>query len=79
LIKLLDDYGPEELAHAVDEALENQTPRADSVAFILARRSRSRKLSPLPVDLSRRPELEDLSVATHQLEIYDDLSDDSGD
>jgi transposase len=79
LIELLDDYGAEELARAVDEALENQTPRADSVAFILARRSRSRILSPLPVDLSRRPDLENLSVATHQLEIYDDLSDDSRD
>jgi transposase len=79
LLELLDDYGAEELARAVDEALENQTPRADSVAFILARRSRSRKRSPLPVDLSRSPHLEDLSVSTHQLEIYDDLSDDSGD
>jgi hypothetical protein len=76
LIELLDDYGPEELSQAVAEALENQTPRAESVAFILGRRTRSRKRSPLPVDLSRHPHLEDLSVPTHQLEIYDELSDD---
>jgi transposase len=79
LLELLDDYGAEELSRSIDEALENQTPRADSVAFILARRSRSRKRSVLPVDLSRSPHLEDLSVSSHQLEIYDDLSDDSGD
>jgi hypothetical protein len=31
---------------------------------------------PIPVDLSRHPHLADLSVPTHQLEVYDDLSDD---
>jgi transposase len=76
LIELLDDYGAKELAAAVEEALERNTPRASSVAFILARRHRSARRSLLPVDLSRHPELADLSVPTHQLEVYDELSDD---
>jgi len=73
LIELLDDYGSQALASAVAEALANDTPRASSVAFILNRRHRAR---PLPVDLSRHPHLADLSVPTHQLEAYDDLSND---
>ncbi len=77
LIGLLDDYGAKELAAAVAEALERNTPRAASVAFILARRHRSASRAILPVDLSRHPELADLSVPTHQLEVYDELSDDS--
>jgi len=76
LLALLDDYGAEELTQALAEALRNNTPRADSVAFILARRSRNRKRLPLPVDLSRHPHLADIAVPTHQLEVYDDLSDD---
>lgn len=79
LLVLLDDYGSKELTAAVTEALERNTPRASSVAFILARRHRSRGRSPLPVDLSRHPELADLSVPTHHLEVYDDLSDNTSD
>lgn len=76
LLALLDDYGAKELAAAVSEALENNTPRVASVAFILARRHRTQRRLLLPVDLSRHPELADLSVPTHQLEVYDELSDD---
>ncbi len=76
LLELLDDYGARELAAAVSEALANDTPRAASVSFILTRRRRTQGRSPLPVDLSRHPHLADLSVPTHQLEVYDDLSDD---
>ena len=74
LLQLLDDYGARDLAAAVDEALGRQTPRADSVAFILNRRRRAGRQSPLPVDLSRHPHLADLSVSTHHLEVYDELS-----
>ncbi|MGH7489352.1 MAG: Mu transposase domain-containing protein, partial [bacterium] len=77
LIQLLDDYGARELAAAVAESLERNTPRAASVAFILARRHRSARRTLLPVDLSRHPELADLSVPTQQLEVSDDLSDDN--
>jgi transposase len=75
LVGLLDDYGAAELRAAVGEALARQTPRASSVAFILSRRRRSSSLHPVPVDLSRHPELADLSVPTHQLEVYDELSE----
>ena len=76
LIELLDDYGAKEFSAAINEALENDTPHADSVAFILGRRRRTQQRLTLPVDLSRRPELADLSVPTHQLEVYDELSHD---
>jgi transposase len=76
LLALLDDYGPEEFRAAINEALERQTPRASSVAFILARRHRASRRQALPVDMSRHPELADLSVPTHKLEIYDELSND---
>lgn len=73
LLLLLDDYGAAALAEAVREALANNTPRAASVAFILSRRGRHRRV-PLPVDLSRAPHLADLSIPTQNLEAYDQLS-----
>jgi transposase len=74
LLGLLDDYGAAQLRMAVREALARQTPRASSVAFILSRVRRSASLRTVPVDLSRHPELADLSVQTHHLEVYDELS-----
>jgi transposase len=76
LLSLLEDYGAAELEAALREAIERQTPRAASVAFILSRRRRSGSNKFMPVDLSRHPHLADLSVPTHQLEIYDELTDD---
>jgi transposase len=78
LLRLLDDYGPAELAVALREALDHQTPCLSSVAFILTRRHRQRQRQNLvPVDLSRRPDLEHLTVSTPRLETYDELSQDS--
>jgi transposase len=75
LLRLLDDYGAPALRAALREALERDTPRMSSVAFLLERRRRARKARPpLPVDLSRRPDLADLVVRPHQAEIYDELS-----
>ena len=75
LLKLLDIYGAEELRSAIDEVLERNTPRASSVAFLLRKRQRSKGRSlPLPVDLSRHPELASLSVTPHKLETYDELA-----
>jgi hypothetical protein len=74
LFGLLEDYGAAELAAAVNEALERHTPRASSLLFILNRRQRLRRPDLLPVDLSRHPELADLSIPTHQLEVYDELN-----
>jgi hypothetical protein len=75
LLKLLDAYGAAELRTAIREALERNTPRASSVAFILSRRQRSKQSSVLtPVDLSRHPELQALEVTPHNLETYDELT-----
>ena len=80
LLNLLDLYGARELRSAIWEALERKTPRASSVAFILNQRRRwSKRRTPLPVDLSRHPELENLSVTPHNLETYDDLAKDDPD
>jgi transposase len=77
LLGLLEDYGPGELAAALREALDRQTPRLNSVAFILARRHRQQKRrAPLPVNLGRRPDLENLAVPAQHLEAYDELSED---
>jgi transposase len=77
LLLLLDDYGPSELRAAVREALERQTPRVSSVAYILARRHRAaRHRPPLPVQLDRRPDLQDLHVQPPDPEIYDELTRD---
>jgi len=77
LLRLLDDYGAAELCAALREALQQQTPRLSSVAFILARRHRQRRLrTPLPVNLARRPDLENLTVANPSLEAYDALAQD---
>ncbi len=73
LLLLLDDYGAAALAEAVREALANNTPRAASVAFILSRRGRGAR-APLPVNLSHAPHLADLFIPTHNLEAYDQLS-----
>lgn len=75
LLLLLDDYGADELRAAVEEALTKRTPRLGSVAFLLAKRRRlSRNRPPLPVDLSRRPDLKDLYVKPHPAETYDELT-----
>ena len=80
LLRLLDDYGAAELTAALCEALEHHTPRLSSVAFILARRHRQgRRRAPLPVNLSRRPDLENLTVSNPSLEAYDELSEDPKD
>jgi len=75
LLLLLDDYGAQELRTAVEEALERQTPRIGSVAYILGKRRRvSQRSTALPVDLSHRPDLKDLYVKPHSSETYDELS-----
>jgi transposase len=75
LSRLLDDYGAQALEAALVEALERDTPRISSVAYLLERRRRAAKSRPsLPVDLSRRPDLADLVVRPHEAEIYDELS-----
>jgi transposase len=75
LLRLLDDYGDKALSAALAEALERDTPRISSVAYLLEKRRRSLKThTPLPVDLSRRPDLAHFTVQPHHAETYDELS-----
>ena len=75
LLLLLDDWGARELRAAVRQALDKQTPRVSSVAYILAKnRRQAQPPRVLPVDLSRRPDLKDLYVKPHSPETYDELS-----
>jgi len=80
LLQLLDDYGAEELRSAIRLALERATPRVSSVSYILNQRRRSKQLRALPpVELHRRPDLAHLHVQPHELDIYDDLSENDDD
>src|SRR5213076_2211164 len=75
LLKLLDLYGPAALRRAICEALERNTPRASSVAFLLRKHQRSTKsTAPPAVDLSRHPEAQSIEVRPHKLESYDELA-----
>jgi hypothetical protein len=71
LLDLLDRYGARALRRAVREALERNTPRASAVAFLLRRRGAE---TPLPRDLSRHPQAQNLDVRPHDLETYDELA-----
>ena len=84
LLALLDDYGPQELAAAVDIALQRDALGAGSITHILETRRRQRGLKPpLRLTLLDRPGLRDLDVRPHDLETYDALGqknpDDAGD
>jgi hypothetical protein len=76
LIQLLDDYGTEALRSAIRLALERETPRVSSIAWLLQQRCRSEKRRMTrPVDLERRPDLAHLHVQPHDSDIYDELSE----
>jgi transposase len=82
LIRLLDLYGAAALRRAVREALDQNTPRASSVAFLLRRQQRvASSPARLLVDLSHHPEAQAIDVQPHDLETYDELakSDDDPD
>jgi transposase len=75
LLALLDDYGPHELAAAIDRALERDALGAGAIAHILETRRRQRGLKPpIPMALPDRPGVRDLDVTPHRLETYDDLT-----
>jgi hypothetical protein len=74
LIRLLDLYGAAALRRAVREALDRNTPRASSVAFLLRKQRRSTSHPPLAVDLSHYPEAQSIELRPHNLETYDELA-----
>ena len=71
LIRLLDQHGAAALRRAIIEALDRNTPRASSVAFLL-------RAQPKPVramvDLSHHPLAQSVDVRPHDLETYDELA-----
>jgi transposase len=71
LMKLLDEHGPAAFRRAIIEALQRNTPRASSVAFLLRRRPRPHRPA---VDLSHHPRAQAVDVRPHDLEIYDELA-----
>jgi hypothetical protein len=74
LLKLLDTYGAVALRDAIREALERDTPRATSVAFLLRQRQAKSASAPAAVDLSRYPEAQAIDIRPHDLETYDELT-----
>lgn len=75
LARFLDDYGAQALAAAVSAALDQKTPRANSVLFLLEKQRRARGTRPpAPVSLDRRPDLADIVIEPQSLEVYDELS-----
>lgn len=74
LLRLLDQYGAEELRAAVRVAVEREAFGAGSVAHILEGRRRGRGLPPpIDVELPADPRVRELRVIPHRLEDYDAL------
>ena len=71
LLHLLDEFGSAALRRAITEALERNTPRASSVAFLLRRQAKPRRTV---VDLSHHPQAQSVDVRPHDLETYDELA-----
>lgn len=71
LLRLLDEFGSTALRRAIGEALERNTPRAASVAFLLRRQTKSRRVA---VDLSHHPQAQSVDFRPHDLETYDELA-----
>jgi hypothetical protein len=71
LTKLLEEYGATALRRAIAEALQRNTPRASSVAFLLRRQPRRTLVA---LDLSHHPQAQSLDIRPHDLETYDELA-----
>jgi len=76
LLRLLDDYGPDELEFGIAEALRRSAFAAQSVAHILDQRRRAANAPvPIPVVLPSDPRVRDLRVDARSLAVYDALAD----
>jgi hypothetical protein len=73
LTKLLQRHGADRLRRAIAEAMQRETPRACSVAFLLSQWERQAE-HPAEVDLSRHPQFQSLYIRPHALETYDALA-----
>jgi transposase len=75
LNRLLDEHGTEAVRSAVDEAIDRQTPRATSIAHLIAVDKRESTRRPhFSLTLPDRSDIRDLRVIPHALETYDDLT-----
>jgi len=75
LLALLDDYGPQELAAAVTQALETDALGAGTIAHLLEQRRRQRhQPPPIRLVLPDHPGVRTLDVTPHRLESYDALT-----
>lgn len=80
LMKLLDAYGAQELAGAIDEALAKGTHHVAAVAQVLDRRRlESGTAPPVPIELPDDPRVRDLSVRVHALKDYDSVEEEAED
>ncbi len=78
LVQLLDDYGAEELQHAIAEALNNQLPHPNAVRQVLERRREQRnRLPPLVLTLPDNDKARNIVVRTPSLAHYDQLNTDT--
>lgn len=74
LLRLLKQYGANELTMAVDEALKKQVPHPNAVRQSLQRRREERmEKPPLPVSLPDDERVREIQVKTHTLDDYDQL------
>ena len=80
LRQLLDAYGPEKLEHAICQAIENGTPHIGAVQQILETDRQARGQPPPVVSgVSKDPRVRDLTVHSHDLQDYDQLTEVSHD
>jgi len=75
LESLLDAFGAEDLAAAIDEALASGSPGLPDVQFVLDRRRyEHEQLPPIPIDLPDDPKVRGIVVTPHELDAYDPAS-----
>ena len=73
LLRLLDDYGSQELEVAIDESLEREVPHPNGVRLTLERRREERDRPP-PIGIRiNNQRAQKLVVRTHNLQGYDQL------
>jgi hypothetical protein len=76
LLRLLETYGAEELASAIDECLKSDVPHPHAVRHVLEKRRQDLGQDPiLPLVLPDDPRVRDLVVPPPSLHAYDNLKE----
>ena len=80
LLRLLDQYGASETEAAISESLSRGVAHPHGVRQALERRREARdQPTPIPVDLKQHPEAKAVAVKPHDLALYDQLQNPTGD